>query len=390
MATSNLLTYQDLIEHLVSRSQGGAYDPEQRDIRQAILEGYDDVQHAAEWFFLQAPLRISLHGAVESSTISYDHSGGTYERMVTLAAGSWPSWAAYGTLKIDNATYQVDTRESSTQLTLREDSNPGADISSGTEYTLYQSAYPLPANFFRLYDLYVEGDAMRLVYASPKEWFRQESQVIGSGTPSYYTIMGSADEPAGMTLRVFPYPDADSTLVGLYQRKPRELYYSGMETEATAGTVSGTAAAAAVTGSSSTFAAEMIGSVIRFSRNTTLLPTARAGLNPYREQRVIKAVASATALTLTEVLTYTHASSSKYVISDPIDLDPTLHSVFRRACEMRLAQYRTPGKAGAAEQQYINELMLARERNVKVLRERTVGGTATPLVVYPEVGAQIP
>lgn len=390
MATQHLITYQDLIEHLVTRSQGGAYDPEQRDIRQAIQEGYDDVQHGAEWTFLMAPLRIALHGAVSSSTIAYDHTGGTYERMVTLASGSWPTWAAQGTLKIGNATYLVDTYESSTQLTLREDSNPGADVASGTSYILYQSSYALPANFKVLRDVYVEGDATRLSYVNPREWFRQETQVIGSGSPSHFTVMGSSDEQAGLSLRVFPYPDADGTLVGLYQRRCRDLYYTGMETEATAGTVSGSAGSASVAGSGSAFAAEMVGSVIRFSRNTTTLPTARGGLNPYREQRVIKTRGSTTAITLTESLTYTHASSTLYVVSDPIDLDPTLLSVLRRACEWRLTQYRSPGKSGDAERNYVNELLLARERNNKVLRERAAGGEAGPLLVFPEVGPQIP
>src|SRR5690606_12812154 len=128
-------------------------DPDQRDIRQAVLDGYDDVHHGAEWTFLYAPLQIALHAPQTSSTIAYDHTGGAYERVVTLAAGSWPDWAAYGTLKIGNALYQVATRESATQLTLREDSNPGDDVTAGTSYTLYQSSYPLPADFFRLRDV---------------------------------------------------------------------------------------------------------------------------------------------------------------------------------------------------------------------------------------------
>lgn len=313
MSSRNILTFSDVIEALVTRYQGGATDPDQRDIRQAVLDGYDDVHHAAEWTFLYAPLQIALHAPQTSSTIEYDHTGGAYERMVTLAAGSWPDWAAYGTLKIGNALYQVATRESATQLTLREDSNPGTDVTAGTSYTLYQSSYPLPADFFRVRDVYVVGDSTRLSYVSPIEWFRQENQVIGSGSPSHFTIMGSQDDSAALALRVFPYPDAADTLTGLYQRRPRPLYYSGNETEATAGTVSGTAGSVSVTGATSAFAAEMVGSVIRFSRNTTVVPTSRAGLNPFREQKVIKAVGSTTALTLTEVLTYTHAACTMYV-----------------------------------------------------------------------------
>lgn len=390
MSTQQLLTYHDMIEHLVTRYQGGAIDAEQRDIRAAILEGLDDVHHAAEWAFLYAPMQIALHQAQSSSTITYDHTGGTYERMVTIAAGSWPTWAPYGTLKIDNATYLVDTYESATQLTLREDSNPGADLSAGTEYTLYQSAYPLPLDFYRMRDLYVQGDASKLAYVPPTEWFRQETQIIGSGTPSHFTVLGSSDDPGAMSLRVFPYPDSASTLIGLYQRRPRLLYYSGMETEATVGTVSGTAGSSTVTGSSTTFAAQMVGSVIRFSRNTASLPTSRSGSNPFREQRVIKSVTNTLGLATTEPLAYTHASSTLYEISDPITIDPTLHSVFRRACEWRLMQQRDPKRAADAERTYINELILARERNVKVLRERSGMGGAWPLMIYPEIGSPIP
>lgn len=73
-----------------------------------------------------------------TGTITYDHTGGANERQVTLAGGTWPSWAkAPGRLFYNGAFYNLDARISDTILTL-EGSGLGGDVSSPANFYIEQ------------------------------------------------------------------------------------------------------------------------------------------------------------------------------------------------------------------------------------------------------------
>lgn len=57
--------------------------------------------------------------------------------VATLAGGTWPSWAANGTLQLNSNFYTVNTRDSNTQITL---DNTGVTAVAGTNYTLFDVA----------------------------------------------------------------------------------------------------------------------------------------------------------------------------------------------------------------------------------------------------------
>ena len=62
---------------------------------------------------------------------SYDHTGGTSEREVVLAGGTWPAWAAGAYIKLSGTYYLVATRVDGTHLTLGAGDNPGGDVAAG-------------------------------------------------------------------------------------------------------------------------------------------------------------------------------------------------------------------------------------------------------------------
>ena len=330
MPSPYLLTYQDAVDAAVDFRGSTNDERNQRRIRAAIQSAYRQLAQVRNWRFFYSLARINLNAAQSSSTITYDHTGGVAERLVTIAAGSWPSWAAYGTLRIAGVNYKVATKESSTTLTLAADSCPTADIAAGTSYVLYQAEYALPPDFRALMAPSGENNYWRLQYVAPDEWQYLDRHVSQSSAPQKYTITGSADLYANKFIRVWPYPSTAETLDFFYQRYARPIYYSGYETNSKVGTVSGSAASQSITGSGTAFASRMIGSIIRFSSSTTDLPDGEGGLNPYAEQKVITAVASATALTIDSVLD-TAKSGVKYTISDPLDLHPTMIDALRWA-----------------------------------------------------------
>jgi len=85
-----------------------------------------------------------------SYTITYDHTGGTYERMLTLSGTTWPAAAEHGYILISGTAYNVYRRISDTVLILDKEINPGSDFSknggAGQEWKLeiYSGIYCYP------------------------------------------------------------------------------------------------------------------------------------------------------------------------------------------------------------------------------------------------------
>jgi hypothetical protein len=91
------------------------------------------------WSFLWPETTLTLSAAQTSSTIT------VVSGVVTIAAGTWPTWAAQGELTPDSdSTYSVASRDSPTQLTLDDTS---VDVDVGTEYTLGRVEYDMPSDF---------------------------------------------------------------------------------------------------------------------------------------------------------------------------------------------------------------------------------------------------
>lgn len=78
-----------------------------------------------------------------TGTVSYDHTGGSSERLVTLSGGSWPAWLDTDcALTIAGVRYAIASVNSSTVLQLGADSstkaanNPGSDVGSTSNWAV--------------------------------------------------------------------------------------------------------------------------------------------------------------------------------------------------------------------------------------------------------------
>lgn len=290
-----------------------------------MLKAYRDLPSRHQFSYLTRRRLMQTVASQNSSTVTYDSTGGTYERMLTIAAGTWPSWAAYGRVVIDGVHYDVDERKSSTQLTLSEVSNPGADVASGTAYVIYRSSYPLPVNFkefvknglwersqefpINLYEPAVQNQALQTLLSDPS-------------TPEHATIRATGKYLGGRELVFGPPPNDVYTFDMLYESRPRPMLID----EYSQATVSNTGVTVtAATGA--TFPLNCVGSVFRFSANTTkpspLVGGINAGDNPFAEQAIILSRTSATVLVLSEAPSVNY-SGVGYTISDPLDVDASV------------------------------------------------------------------
>lgn len=367
MAAIQFFTCQDMVDHL----QGYLGSPNadahaQRDIKRAILSAYRDLSSHHRWTYYYTPFLIATVAPQTTGTITYDHTGGLYERMVTLAGATWPSWVIFGELVIDNCAYQVAEQKSSTVITLSTNFNPGADVAALTTYTLYRDTYPMPLDFVAADMVQATNEIGGLSHVHPGSLTAYRAQSFQYGQPRNYTFIGSPDHYGATAIRFFPPPDALRRYQALYLRRPRPIKVF----EYQAGKVSVTASSLTVTGVDTAWTANHVGTVLRTGSDSLNPPTGVFGGNPFIEERVVMSVESATSLTVDTIYTAT-ASDLKYTISDPLDVEyGTMLTLLQRGAELELCLGRPKKDVDQARSNYNRQLIIAREADSKNMEQR--------------------
>jgi hypothetical protein len=344
------LTYFDLVESLIVSSFGGPQDAEQRDIRTAIHRAYDELTTIRDWAYYHVHGRIVLQAPYSDGTVT--SSGST----VTLTGGTWPSWAASGAyLKVGEEITRVASRTSSAVLEL-DSALPFKEDVTGALYTLYRSVYPLPADFRNLDEPSDEYNWWSGLYVTPDQAMKIARVSSATGEPYHWTLIKDPNS-AGWAIQVVGYPTGAQTLDFTYRRTARPIRFSGHEAAVRQGTIA--RSAAAVTGAGTAFSEALVGSVLRVG-DATNIPGPIESLTPWVSEAKITAVANATGLT-TDV-SGTVASSTKYLITDPMDIAPHMHAALDSACDYWLARIRGTGE-DKAFQLYQRDLRLAMEQD---------------------------
>lgn len=145
VSTSMLVTYDRLLK-IVGRKwfgiRTGFSSAQVDDLNDIIEMGLRDVYGAYDWSFLHSRQPVTTVAPYTTGTITVS-SG-----VVTLAGGTWPSWAAVGVLKVTISGviyyYRVSSRDSDSQITLEDTS---VDVAAGTSYSLGCPEYDLPAAY---------------------------------------------------------------------------------------------------------------------------------------------------------------------------------------------------------------------------------------------------
>jgi hypothetical protein len=344
------LTYFDLVEALIVSSFGGPQDAEQRDIRKAIHHAYDELTTIRDWAYYHVHGRIVLQAPYSEGTVT--SSGST----VTLTGGTWPSWAASGAyLKVGEEITRVASRTSNTVLVL-DSSLPFKEDVTDELYTLYRSVYPLPADFRNLDEPSDEYNWWSGLYVTPDQAMKIARVSSATGEPYHWTLIKDPNS-AGWAIQVVGYPTGTQTLDFTYRRTARPIRFSGHEAAVRQGTIA--RSATAVTGAGTAFSEALVGSVLRVG-DATNIPGPIESLTPWVSEAKITAVANATGLT-TDV-SGTVAASTRYLITDPMDIAPHMHAALDSACDYWLARIRGTGE-DKAFQMYQRDLRLAMEQD---------------------------
>lgn len=187
---------------------------------QAMVPNARNVTH--QWSFLKPVLRITTSAPYSTGTVTI------VDGVVTLAGGTFPTWAAGAELQVGGANYEVETRDSGTSLTLRDLT---VDAAALTTYELVRTAYDMPADFAMLEGplTFRPGDhqgwhSLKEVPESEVRQFRRHT--AEAGTPLYFsTRQTEFDATVGQRHEMMLAPVADDvyTLQGRYSVIPETI-----------------------------------------------------------------------------------------------------------------------------------------------------------------------
>lgn len=356
-----MILASDILQRIIDFLGGDAGgDKAVRDARRAMQDALNGFPGLHKWVYYTTWHRINLNAFYNTGTIEYDYSS----NELTLTDGTWPSWAASGEVRINDLVSKVDTRDSDTVLTLDTTLRPAADIDAETDYVIYQDTYSLPADFVSS-DAYVGASPFGdLVYVHSSDWLRYTRVYDNTGKPRFYTFFPDPGNVGRFALRIFPYPDEDTTLDVIYSRRPRAILWDGLG-ESGKGTATIAASSAAVTGSNTLFRESMIGSYMRFSRDTAKPPTDYVGVNPYGFQSKITAFTSTSSITLADQAPEAF-TATKFTISDPLDIeDGTMATAFSWQAMLHAARALRMKDRPAIEQEAMDALVKAKEMDAR-------------------------
>jgi hypothetical protein len=382
-----MLTYDDLIAHLLAYGAQDATQAASAQHRRAVQAAYNLLPTLHPWNYYWTLGRVTTSAPYSTGTVAFDLTGGANERQLTLTDGVWPTWAALGYVRIDSTTYQVATRVSDTIVTLAETSSPAADIASGTSFEIMRDTYPLPSDFVAGDEPTVGTDGHPLEYRHARTW-ATDGRFRTTSRPRWFSYVGSPTARGRLQLVVSPPPDDAYPIDFVYRRSARLLVFDGPQV----GLASVAAAGTTVTGSQTAFRSAMIGSVIRFGTDSKTRPTGLGGLNPRAHEAYITDVASATSLTIDEGPTDA-VTSAAFTISDPCDVDEVATVEFLlRECERQWrAISRSSGgpmtTSKAEQEEYKLALTRARENDSRYSGRRASmrsRGGYRPDPSYPE------
>ena len=348
------LTYFDVVEHLIAASFGGPQDAEQRDIRTAVHRCYDELSNIRDWSWQHAHGRVVTVAPATSTVDSYSSPTVTLSELVAAAS-------QYSHIKIGNVVCQIasvgtTTVGLSTVTTVTLDSQvKPTSVSSGDTVTLYKTLYSMPSDFRNLDEPSDEFNWWSGAYVTPDEAMKMERVNFSTGTPLHWTVVKSPTSH-NYVLKLVGYPTTAETVDFTYRRSLRPLRYSGHEAASRAGTVSADNEST-VGGSGTSFSTGMAGAILR-TGDTTAHPGPITSISPYQSEYPVASVSGETELFVDSDITI--PASTKYLITDPVDLPSHMHNVMLSGAEYWLARIRG-SKTEEKYQLYQRDLRLAME-----------------------------
>jgi len=317
---NNVFTFRDMTQRLLLRNGLQSSESDVARLKIAVDKAYRVLPTVHDWKFYKRRLTLTVEGSSTIDAVSYDHTGGAYERQLTITGSStWPSSAAFGEVILGDVVYQIERRISNTVVTLTDETNPGQDVTT-TGVVWFRSTYPFPVPVKQVAEVWRGSQILRLKACPPVDYPRVRKMFRQPGTPMQYAVLPSRDRVGMMELSLVPPPATQEVYEFHVEVAPtplRTYEVSGSDAVTTAGSNTVTCAGAS-------FSQNLVGTIFRLSPNSTLpsgIHYDEAGRTEFESQAVVRRVPSATTLELSEVMPTT-TSGRGYSLSDFLDINP--------------------------------------------------------------------
>ena len=211
--TASYFSLLERVGHYLFGMRSGYSADQIWDIEDCLKDGLRDVYASHDWSFFHP---------IKDVTTTPPYTTGTIEvvaGVVTLTTGTFPSWAAEGTLKASSSYYSIATRDSGTQITLDDTT---VAIAALTTYELGRPEIPL-ADAFEA----VANDSDLTYYPDQNELYPPVRQLGDQSIRTWQQDDPSFDRPVFYSVRTvefvatvgsrkrltfYPTPDANYVL----------------------------------------------------------------------------------------------------------------------------------------------------------------------------------
>jgi hypothetical protein len=197
-------------------------------LRQACFpDALDGERTPHVWSWLRPKGTLTLNAPYSTGTVTIAANGAG--SIVTLAVGTWPTWAASGDLWVDGERYPVLSRTSDSVIRLV---SLTATAAAGTTYSLIQHEYDLPSDFGGMNS---DGFKVRRDQAecgfiplwTPGDAEQHDSDDWGVGLPSRAAVVPVAatatDDTRWQAIFTGPLPKDDLRIEYRYKSIPPTL-----------------------------------------------------------------------------------------------------------------------------------------------------------------------
>jgi hypothetical protein len=316
--------------------------------------GYEQAMTRHQWNLYDDETTVYLNAEDKTGTISINSSG------VVTRAEAWSSWAALGSLYIDDErSYRVKTRDSDTQITL-EDWNGQAE--APTTYSLRQDRVLIPDDVREVYDVWHHGKDRRLSLIDVKDFREYDRPRTHSGSDPQLVCfrMSMLDGKSKTELRVSPAVTTATELDIAYARSPRDPKVLEFCTLVNTSGDTVTLTTPIPVGIS------LVGSLVRVAATTSNSPESELGFGiatevPVAFEGFITAQASTTVFTVSGVPAMT---DGKLVITDTLDVSPRLLLAVKSYAEAQMS------RIGRGDIREYRTLMVEADEQLRYAMER--------------------
>lgn len=167
-------------------------------------------QRSHRWRFLTPSSVLVTSAPYSTGTVEVN------DNVVILTSGTWPTWAADGRIEVGGSFYDIYSRQSSTQLVLRES---GVSVAAGATYTLTRPYHTMDSSLRSVDGDFIyqpgqstSGTVMLTDFSSLQE---RESFYDSSGSPVVAAFVPEefiGDTKPTKRLLLWPTPDASYRL----------------------------------------------------------------------------------------------------------------------------------------------------------------------------------